>query len=104
MSMLFALLKLRWFGRGGTPVPRDKFPSLEPALTKNARFTASGWRNDAENYLFLNRVDAEGFKENIEQIRHPALRAKIQILEITAEEVAHLDLNPVQGSKRHVAI
>jgi hypothetical protein len=102
--MLFGLLKLRWVGRGGTPIPRDKFPSLEPALTKNARFTASGWRNDTENYLFLSRADAEEFKEGIEQIQHPALRTKIQILEITAEEVAHLDLDPVQRSKRHVAI
>jgi hypothetical protein len=91
-------------GRGGAAVPRDRFPTLEPALTKNARFTAAGWRDDAENYLFLSRADADGFKEGIEQLRHSGLKPKIEILEITAEEVAHLDLDPVQRSKRHVAI
>ncbi len=45
---------------------RDMFPTLEPALIGNGRFTASGWRNDAENYLFLNRADAEDFKEAME--------------------------------------
>jgi hypothetical protein len=104
MGMLFALLKLRWVGRGGAHIPRNKFPTLEPALTKNAGFTASGWRNDAENYLFLNRGNAEGFRDNIEKLRHPTRKAKIQIIEITAEEVAHLDLDPVQRSRRHVAI
>ena len=104
MSTLFALLKLRWVGRGGIAVSRDTFPTLEPTLIRNGRFTASGWRNDAENYLFLSRADAEDFKETIEQIHHRALKPIIQILEITAEEVAHLDLDPVQRSKRHVAI
>lgn len=103
-KMLFALLKLRWVGRGATPIPRDKFPTLEPALAAKARFTASGWRNDAENYLFLSRADAENFKKTIGQIHHPALKAQILIVEITAEDVAHLDLDPVQRSKRHVAI
>jgi hypothetical protein len=34
-------------------------------------------------------------KENIEQLRHPGLKARIQMLEIeiTAEEVTHLDLD-----------
>jgi hypothetical protein len=104
MSILFNLLKLRWIGRGGTPIPRDRFPTLEPLLIKNGRFTASGWRDDAENYLFLSRADADGFKKNIQQIHHSGLRAKIQILEITGEEVAHLDLDPVHRSKRHVTI
>ena len=104
VTALFSLLKLRWVGRGGAATPRDKFPTLEPTLTKNARFTAAGWRDDAENYLFLSRADANRLKESIEQLRHSGLKAKIEILEITAEEVAHLDLDPVQPSKRHVAI
>ncbi len=104
VTALFSLLKLRWVGRGGAAIPRDKVPTLEPALTKNARFTAAGWRDDAENYLFLSRADADGFKEAIEQLRYSGLKAKIEIIEIAAEEVAHLDLDPVQRSKRHVAI
>jgi hypothetical protein len=103
-TALFSLLKLRWVGRGGAAVPRDRFPTLEAALTKNAGFTAAGWRDDAENYLFLSRADADEFKEGTEQLRHSGLKAKIEILEITAEEVAHLDLDPVHRSKRHVAI
>jgi hypothetical protein len=67
IAALFSLLKLRWVGRGGIAVSRDMFPTLEPALIGNGRFTASGWRNDAENYLFLNRADAEDFKEAINQ-------------------------------------
>jgi hypothetical protein len=101
---LFALLKLRWLDKCGASVARNAFPTIEPTLTKDARFTAAGWRDDAENYLFISRADADEFKEGIEHLRHSWLKAKIEMLEITAEEVAHLDLDPVQRSKRHVAI
>ena len=104
MTIQFALLTLQWVGRRGTPVSRDKFPALGSVLTKDTRFTASGWRNNAENYLFLERTDAEALKRRIDEIHPAALKAKIQILDITVEEVAHLDLDPVERSRRHVAI
>jgi len=104
IKTLFVLVRLRWSSRRGLLIAREKFPTLEEKLTANARFTASGWRNDAENYLFTSRADAEAFKKGIQQIPHRTLKAKIDIVEITAEDVAHLDLDPVQRSKRHVAI
>jgi hypothetical protein len=82
ITALFSLLKLRWVGRGGIAVSRDMFPTLEPARIGNGRFTASGWRNDAENYLFLNRADAEDFKEAIERIHHRASLGKTPRLQL----------------------
>jgi hypothetical protein len=70
----------------------------------NARFTASGWRNDAENYLFTSRADAEAFRNSIQRVRRRSLKANIEIEEVTAEDVAHLDLDPVQRPKRRIAI
>ena len=95
IEALFALLTLRWSSGRGIPIARKKFPTLDAKLIANARFTASGWRNDAENYLFTSRADAEAFEKTIQQVRRRSLKANIEIKEITAEDVAHLDLDPV---------
>ena len=68
-------------------------------------FIASGRRHESDNYLFLNRADAESFKERIEENMKrkvsPKWKAKADIAEVTPEDIAHLDLDPAQRKTRY---
>ena len=91
----FFLVKLRW-GSAGKPMR-----PLSEVIIKTTPFTASGWRNGADCYLFISRAEAEAFKRDIEKKHHPQ---KIEVLEQTAEDVAHMDLEPNQYHKAPVRI
>ena len=69
---------------------------LKESIIKSAPFTASGWRNGADCYLFISRAEAEAFKRDVEEKHHPK---GIEVLEQTAEDVAHMDLEPNQYHK-----
>ena len=91
------LVTVRWSRTGLSKSP-DEQPKIDKAVARNAPFIASGRRHDSDNYLFLDRVDAESFKEEIEETmrRRVSLtwKAKTVIAEVTPEDVAHLDLDP----------
>jgi hypothetical protein len=78
----------------------DQQPTVDKVVAKDTPFVASGVRHKSDNYLFLNRADAESFKERIEENMKrrvsPKWKAKADILEVTPEDVAHLDLEPAQ--------
>lgn len=78
----------------------DQPPTIDKAIAEGTSFIASGRRHESDNYLFLSQADAESFKERIEaslkrQVS-PKWKAKADIVEVTPEDVAHLDLDPAQ--------
>jgi hypothetical protein len=95
MDAQFFLVKLRWASAGNSMRP------LREPILKNAPFTASGWRNGADCYLFIGRSEAEAFKREVEGKHHPQ---KIEIIEQTAADVAHMDLEPNPYHKAPVRI
>ena len=82
----------------------DEQPTVDKVIAKGTPFIASGRRLDSDNYLFLSRADAESFKERIEENMKrkasPKAKAKLDIVEVTPEDVAHLDLDPTQRRTR----
>ena len=78
----------------------DQQPTVNKSIARDTPFIASGRRHQSDNYLFLNRADAESFKEcideNIKQKVSQKWKAKADIIEVTPEDVAHLDLDPAQ--------
>jgi hypothetical protein len=98
------LVRVRWNGTGLSKSP-DQRPTIDKTVAKDAPFIASGRRHESDNYLFLGQADAESFKERIEQTLKRRVsvkwKAKIDIAEITPEDVAHLDLEPAQHKRRN---
>jgi phosphoribosyl 1,2-cyclic phosphodiesterase len=97
------LVRVRWSRTGLLKSP-DQQPTVDQAIANDTPFIASGYRNDSDNYLFLNRADAEAFKERIEESMKrkgsPKSKAKFDIVEVTPEDVAHLDLDPAHRKTR----
>jgi hypothetical protein len=96
MDAQFFLVRLRW-GSAGKPMLRP----LKESIIKSAPFTASGWRNGADCYLFISRSEAEAFKRDVHENYHPQ---KIEVLEQTAEDAARMDLELNQYHKAPVRI
>jgi len=95
MDAQFFLVKLRWSSGAKSMRP------LSEAIIRNAPFTASGWRNGDDCYLFIGRSEAEAFKRDVGAKHHPQ---KIEIIEQTAADVAHMDLEPNPHHKAPVRI
>ena len=97
------LVIVQW-GRAGKLKSHDKQPTVNTAIARDTSFIASGRRNECDNYLFPNRTDAESFKERIEEnLKQEAWRkwkTKAAIVEVTPEDVAHLDLDPAHHTSR----
>ena len=96
MDAQFFLVKFRWPSAG-----KSSLRPLKESIIKNASFTASGWRNGADCYLFISRSEAEAFEREVQEKHHPQ---KSEVLEQTAEDVAHMDLEPNQYHKAPVRI
>ena len=83
-------------------------PTVGMEIAKYTPFIAPGRRQESDNYLFLNRVDAETFKERIEENMKrkvlPKWKVNADIVEVTPEDVAHLDLDPAPGKIRNVKV
>jgi hypothetical protein len=98
------LVTVRWGGKGLLRSP-DQQPTVDKAVAKDTPFIASGRRQESDNYLFLNRADAESFtkriEENMKRKVSPRWKAKADIVEVTPEDVAHLDLDPAQHKRRN---
>jgi hypothetical protein len=99
------LVRVRW-SRTGLLKSADHQPAVDKEIAKDAPFIASGRRDESDNYLFLDRTDAESFTERIEENmnRKVSLRwkARAEIVEVTPEDVAHLDLDPAQRNTRNM--
>ena len=98
------LVTVRW-SREGLLKSRDQQPTVDKVIAKDTPFIASGRRRESDNYLFLHRADAESFTERIEENMKrkvsPRWKAKADIIEVTLEDVAHLDLDPAQRKTRN---
>jgi len=99
------LVKLRWVNlRTGSPVPPENTPTLDKTITNHGPFTASGRRGGFDCYLFINRAEAEAFKHRVgEKEGHkssPRWKPQASLVEVTPEDVAHLDLDPVERKTR----
>jgi hypothetical protein len=96
------LVRVRWSSTGLLKSP-DTQPAVDKAIAKDAPFIASGRRDESDNYLFLNKTDAESFTERIEENMKRMVslrwRARADIVELTPEDVAHLDLDPAQRKR-----
>ena len=91
------LLTIRW-GRTSLLKSLGPIPTVGKAMTQGISFIASARRHETDNYLFRNQVEAENFKIRIEEKwktkRVRKWKASVDIVEITPEDVAHLDLDP----------
>jgi hypothetical protein len=98
------LLTVRWSRTTLLKLP-DSLPTLDKAVVQGAPFIASGRRHESDNYLFVDRIDAEFFKERIEDKlkSKPSSKwkASVDVVEVTPEDVAHLDLDPAQRKTRN---
>lgn len=102
------LVKLRWKSvESGSPQPPEYAPTQGSTMVTGGGFTAFGRREGFDCYLFINRTDAEMF---IKRVEHPKsrkdlkrLKPKIRIIEVTPDDVAHLDLDPVKHKNRSAA-
>ncbi len=98
------LVRVRW-NRTGLLKSPDQQPTIDEAIAKDTPFLASGRRHESDNYLFFDREDAESFKvrfeENLKRKVSPKWKARADILEVTPEDVAHLDLDPMQHKTRN---
>jgi hypothetical protein len=56
------LVRVRW-SRTGLLKSTDQQPTVDKSIARDTPFIASGRRHESDNYLFLNRADAESFKE-----------------------------------------
>jgi hypothetical protein len=75
-------------------------PTVGNAITRGITFIASGRRQETDNYLFLNQSEAESFKVQIEKLTtNSKWKASVDIVEITPEDVAHLDLDPASNKR-----
>ncbi len=98
------LVRVRW-NRVGLLKSPARQPMVDKSIAKDTPFIASGRRNESDNYLFLNRADAESFKEciegNMKRKVSPKWKAKVDIVDVTPEDVAHLDLDPAQHKSQN---
>ena len=101
--MWLVKLRPRNFGTG-SPVTAKNRPKLDKTITTKGHFTASGRREGFDCYLFTNRSEAENFKQCVEDMKGRrsslGLKAEARLVEVTPEDVAHLDLDPVDRKVR----
>jgi len=101
------LLTVRWSRKALLKSP-DQQPTVDMAIAKDTPFIASGRRHESDNHLFLKRADAESFKgrieENMKRKVSPKWKVKADIVEVTPEDVAHLDLDPAPRKIRNVKV
>jgi hypothetical protein len=95
------LVKLCWANvRTSLRWPPENAPIHDTTASIGGQFTAFGRRQGFDCYLFINRSEAEIFKQTLEdrQDRNGPRRCKpqTQLVEVTPEDVAHLDLDPVK--------
>jgi hypothetical protein len=100
------LVRVRWNGKGSLKSPGQR-PTIDKTVAEDASFIASGRRHESDNYLFLGRADAESFKEGIEETLKRRVsakwKAKTDIVEVTPEDVAHMDLEPARHKWRNTS-
>ena len=81
---------------------------VDKAIERDTPFVASGRRHESDNYLFFSRADAESFKERIAEHKKrkvsPKWKARVDIVDVTPEDVAHLDLEPAQRKTRNTKV
>jgi hypothetical protein len=91
------LLMIRWSWTSSTK-SIGSIPTVGKAITQGIAFIASGRRQETDHYLFLNRLDAQLFETRIEEKlktrRLLKWKGRVEIVEVTPEDVAHLDLDP----------
>jgi hypothetical protein len=102
------LVKLRWTNvKTGSPRPPECAPTQDTTLVTGGEFTAFGRREGFDCYLFINRTDAEIFKKCVEDPKSrknlKGLKPQTHIMEVTPEDVAHLDLDPLRRKNRAAA-
>jgi hypothetical protein len=102
------LVKLQWTNvKAGSPPPPEYAPTQGTTMVTGGEFTAFGRREGFDCYLFINRTDAEIFKKRVEDPKSrknlKGLKPQIHIVEVTPEDVAHLDLDPVRRKNRAAA-
>jgi len=102
------LVKLRWTNvKTGSPLPREHTPTHDTTMITSGQFTAFGRRQGFDCYLFINRTEAEIFKKRVEdqKSRNNPQGRKLQthLVDLTPEDVAHLDLDPVRRKNRAAA-
>jgi len=99
------LVKLRWVNlRTGSLARPENTPALDKTITNSPQFTASGRRGGFDCYLFINRAEAEAFKQSVKEKEDrktsPPWKPQASVVELTPEDVAHLDLDPVERKIR----
>jgi hypothetical protein len=101
------VVRVRWSSTGVLKSP-DQPPTIHKAIAIDAPFIASGRRLGSDNYLFLNRADAGSFKErinnNMKRKASSKWQAKADIVKVTPEDVAHLDLDPARRKIPNVKV
>jgi hypothetical protein len=102
------LVKLRWTNvKAGLPQPPEYALTQGTTMVTGGEFTAFGRREGLDCYLFINRTDAEIFKKSVEDQKSrttlKGLKPQTHIVEVTPEDVAHLDLDPVRRKNRAAA-
>ena len=101
------LVTVRWSRTNLSKSP-DPVPTLDKTVSQGMPFIASGRRRGSDNYLFLHRTDAESLKERIDEKVKSKLSSKwkatVKVVEVTPEDVAHLDLDPAPGKIRNAKV
>jgi hypothetical protein len=100
------LVKFQWANvRAGSTRPPGYAPTQGTTMVASGEFTAFGHREGFDCYLFINGADAENFKKHVEGPKGPKNLKGLQIhlIEVTPEDVAHLDLDPVRRKNRAAA-
>jgi hypothetical protein len=87
--------------------PPEYAPTQGTTMVTGEDFTAFGRREGFDCYLFIHRTDAEIFKKRIEDPKSrknlKGLKPQVHMVEVTPEDVAHLDLDPVKRKNRAAA-
>ena len=94
--------------KAGSPPPPGYAPMQTATMVSGGEFTAFGRRQGFDCYLFIHRTDAEIFKKRVEDNPKSRkslkrLKPQIHIVEVTPEDAARLDLDPIRRKSRVAA-
>src|SRR5437879_12851962 len=88
------LVRVRW-NRVGLLKSPARQPMVDKSIAKDTSFIASGRRNESDNYLFLNRADADTFKGcivgNLQRQVPPRGEGRVDIDDVPHDDVADTD-------------